>query len=61
MLESGRYTSQRVSLILTQEKYIRSLNEKINSKLAEIEGISGGSSILPHSSGIVIRNTRISC
>jgi urease accessory protein len=51
----GRYTTVGSIYILTQEKYVRSLNEKINSKLAEIEGISGGSSILPHSSGVVTR------
>ena len=41
--------------VLTETKYVFELNEKINHNLNEITGVIGGATILPESSGVLIR------
>lgn len=41
--------------ILTKTKYVLELNNEINSGLQKLNHISGGATILPHDSGIIIR------
>ena len=41
--------------ILTEEKYIRRLNDQINSAIESLPKIYGGATILPNNSGIMVR------
>jgi urease accessory protein len=41
--------------VLTETKYVFELNEKINQNLKDIAGVIGGATILPESSGVLIR------
>ena len=41
--------------ILTESKYIRELNDQINSMIESIPKIYGGATILPNNSGVMIR------
>jgi urease accessory protein len=41
--------------ILTEEKYIRGLNDQINSMIEFLPKIYGGSTILPNNSGVMVR------
>jgi urease accessory protein len=41
--------------ILTETKYVRELNDQINSKIESIPKIYGGATILPSNSGVMIR------
>lgn len=41
--------------VLTAAKYVAELNDKINSELQNISGIYGGASILPSTSGTLVR------
>jgi urease accessory protein len=41
--------------ILTKTKYVSDLNSEINSKLQQFAHISGGATILPGDSGLLIR------
>jgi urease accessory protein len=51
----GDHTVVGSVYVLTQRKYVKILNDEINAKLLSVDYIVGGSSILPKSSGIVIR------
>jgi urease accessory protein len=51
----GKYSVVGTTYVLTQERYVRALRDEINSKLHESPTISGGASILPRKSGIVVR------
>jgi urease accessory protein len=51
----GNYTVVGSVYVLAQRRYVRILNDEINAKLREADSIVGGSSILPGSSGIVVR------
>ena len=41
--------------ILTEEKYIRGLNDQINSMIESLPKIYGGATILPNNSGVMVR------
>jgi len=41
--------------ILTKEENVKELNDRINSFLQTLSNVSGGATILPHGSGLVIR------
>ena len=41
--------------ILTEEKYIRRLNDQINSTIESLPKIYGGATILPNNSGVMVR------
>lgn len=41
--------------VLTEEKYIRGLNEQINSTIESLPKIYGGATILPNNSGVMVR------
>lgn len=41
--------------ILTEEKYIRGLNDQINSTIESLPKIYGGATILPNNSGVMVR------
>jgi urease accessory protein len=41
--------------ILTEEKYIRRLNDQINSAIESLPKIYGGATILPNNSGVMVR------
>ncbi len=41
--------------VMTETKYVSELNEKINLNLKEMSGVIGGATILPESSGVLIR------
>jgi urease accessory protein len=41
--------------ILTKTKYVSELNDEINSSLKKLTHISGGATILPRDSGVMIR------
>jgi urease accessory protein len=41
--------------ILTEEKYIRNLNDQINSAIESLPKIYGGATILPNNSGVMVR------
>ena len=41
--------------ILTKAKYITELNEVVNSRLQNFPNVSGGATILPHNSGLLVR------
>jgi urease accessory protein len=41
--------------ILAEEKYIRGLNDKINSAIESLPKIYGGATILPNNSGVMVR------
>jgi urease accessory protein len=41
--------------ILTESKYIRELNDQINSMIESLPKIYGGATILPNNSGVMIR------
>jgi urease accessory protein len=41
--------------ILTKTKYVSELNDEINSSLKKLTHISGGATILPRDSGIMMR------
>ena len=51
----GNHTVVGSMYILTQRKHVKILNDEVNSKLRSVDSIIGGSSILPMSSGIVVR------
>lgn len=51
----GNYTVVGSVYVLAQRRYVRILNDEINARLRESDSIVGGSSILPGSSGIVVR------
>jgi urease accessory protein len=51
----GNYTVVGSVYVLAQRRYVRILNDEINARLREADSIVGGSSILPGSSGIVVR------
>jgi urease accessory protein len=51
----GDHTVVGSVYVLTQRKYVKTLNDEINDKLKSVDYIIGGSSILPKSSGIIIR------
>lgn len=41
--------------VLTEEKYIRGLNDQINSAIESLPKIYGGATILPNNSGVMVR------
>jgi urease accessory protein len=41
--------------ILTKAKHITELNEVVNSRLKKFPNVSGGATILPHNSGLLVR------
>lgn len=41
--------------ILTEEKYVRRLNDQINSTIESLPKIYGGATILPNNSGVMVR------
>lgn len=41
--------------ILTKPKYVAELNDEINSSLQKLPNVSGGATILPHNSGVIVR------
>src|SRR5918996_5333009 len=41
--------------ILTEEKYIRRLNDQINSAIESLPKIYGGATVLPNNSGVIVR------
>jgi urease accessory protein len=51
----GNYTVVGSVYVLAQQRYVRVLNDEINTRLKGSDSIVGGSSILPGSSGIVVR------
>jgi len=51
----GNYTVVGSVYVLAQRRYVRVLNDEINTRLKGSDSIVGGSSILPGSSGIVVR------
>jgi urease accessory protein len=51
----GSYDVVGSMYILTMAKYVAELNEAINSSLQKFFKISGGATILPHNSGVLVR------
>jgi urease accessory protein len=51
----GDHTVFGSMYVLTQRKHLKILNDEVNTKLRSVDSIIGGSSILPKSSGIVVR------
>jgi urease accessory protein len=51
----GTYDVVGSMYILTKTDYVKELRDEINSGLQKFTHISGGASILPHSSGVIVR------
>lgn len=51
----GTYDVVGSMYILTKTDYVKELRDEINSGLRKFTHISGGASILPHSSGVIVR------
>ncbi len=51
----GKFDVISSTYILTKTEYIKELKDQINSKLQKFTHLSGGASILPHNSGVMVR------
>jgi urease accessory protein len=51
----GKYDVVGTIYIITREFYVQDLQSEINSKINELQGVTGGASILPAKKGVIVR------
>lgn len=51
----GKYDVVGTIYIITREFYVQDLLSEINSKINELQGVTGGASILPAKKGVIVR------